>query len=242
LSSNLYTRPASWLKLHLAQLVSCMSRLSLASDLKDGVVADWIVCGWFTDDLVYRPLAEQLAANLEAIGAPYDFVSVPRIPGGWETNTLAKAEQALAAVNRHPDKTIILMDIDYTATGDISWLAHSPGDVAMQMGARRRKNGSTRLAPSAQILVFKPNEAARRFIEAWIDFGRKPLPGDTSEAFLTLACAVPEVSISSLNMARVGSVLVHSRASRHGPRRMSGLRRGVACIFGSVARRHAFAP
>jgi hypothetical protein len=152
---------------------------------------------------------------------------------------LAKAGQALAAMNRHPDKTIIFMDIEYTAKGDVSWLAQSPGDVAMQMVARRRRNGSARLAPSAQVMVFKPNEAARRFIEAWINSGREPIPGDTSEAFLTLACAVPDVSISSLSRARVESVLDHSWASRRGPRRRSGMLREMANIFRSLMRRHA---
>jgi hypothetical protein len=213
--------------------------LFLVCDLKGGNATDWVVCGWFTEDPVYRPLAEQLAASLDAVGAPYDLVSVRKLPGSWETNTLAKAGQALAAVNRHPDKTVVFMDIDYTARGDISWLADSPGDVAMQMVARRRKNGSARLAPSAQVMVFKPNYAARRFIEAWIDLGREPNPGDTSEAFLTLACAVPDVSISSIDSARVASVLHHSWASRRNRPRMSGLRREIANLFRSLARRHA---
>lgn len=209
------------------------------SDLRGGIVGGWVVCGWFTDDPIYRPLAEQLAASLDAVGVAYDLVCVPRGPGSWESNTLAKAAQALAAVERHPGKTVIFMDVDYTATGDISWLAQAPGDVAMQMVARRRKNGSARLAPSAQVMVFKPNEAARRFIEAWIDLGHKPRPGDTSEAFLTLACTVPEVSISSLDRDRVTSVLNHSWASRRSPRRMSGLRREMANLLRSLLGRHA---
>jgi len=217
--------------------VLCIDGNIRVSDLKNDIVADWMVCGWFTDDPVYRPLAQQLAASLDAIGAPYDLVCVPKVPGSWESNTLAKAGQALAAMARHPDKTIVFMDVDYTATGDISWLAQAPGDVAMQLVARRRKNGSARLAPSAQVMVFKPNEAARRFIEAWIELGREPRPGDTSEAFLTLACAVPEVSISSLDQRRVSSVLDHSWASRHGPRRMSGLWREIANTFGTLTRR-----
>lgn len=209
------------------------------SDLKGGVVADWIVCGWFTDDPVYRPLARQLADSLGAVGAPYDLVAVPRTPGSWETNTLAKAGHALAALDRHPGKTIIFMDVDFTANGDVSWLAHAPGDVAMQMVARRRRNGSARLAPSAQVMVFKPNDAARRFIEAWIHAGQAAIPGDTSEAFLTLACAVPDVSISSLSGVRVASVLSHSWASRHGPRRRSGFLREMANVFRSLTRRSA---
>ena len=142
-------------------------------------------------------------------------------------------------MQRHPDKTVVFMDVDYTATGDISWLAQVSGDVAMQMVARRRRNGSARLAPSAQVMVFKQNEAARRFIEAWIDFGREPRPGDTSEAFLTLACAVPDVSISCIDSTRVASVLHHSWASRRSPRRMNGLRRELANLLRSLIGRHA---
>jgi hypothetical protein len=217
--------------------IPCIDGSIRVPDLKNVVVADWIACGWFSDDPVYRPLAVKLATSLDAIGAPYDLVCVPKVSGSWESNTLAKAGQALAAVMRHPGKTVIFMDVDYIATGDISWLAQAPGDVAMQLVARRRKNGSARLAPSAQVMVFKPNEAARRFIEAWIELGREPRPGDTSEAFLTLACAIPEVSISSLDHHRVCSVLNHSWASRHGPRRMSGLWREVTNMLGALTRR-----
>ncbi len=209
------------------------------SDLKGGAADQWVVCGWFTDDPTYRPLAEQLAASLDAVGAPYDLIAVSKLTGGWESNTLAKAGQALAALNRHPGKTIIFIDVDHITTSDVSWLAQSPGDVAMQMVARRRRNGSARLAPSAQVMVFKPNEAARRFIEAWINFGREAAPGDTSEAFLTLACTVPNVSISSLDTVKLAGALSHSWASHHGPRRMSGWQREMANIFRSVMRRRA---
>jgi hypothetical protein len=48
----------------------------------------WIVCGWFTPD--YRVWADKLIASFDAAGAPHDIVERPKLPGGWEANTMAK--------------------------------------------------------------------------------------------------------------------------------------------------------
>ena len=62
--------------------------MSTEPDIKGGTPSDWIVCGWFTEDDKYRPLAEQLAASLDNVGAPYDLVATPALSGGWEANTM----------------------------------------------------------------------------------------------------------------------------------------------------------
>lgn len=185
--------------------------------LQGGTPTDWLVCGWFTEDSIYKPLAERLAASLDAVGAPYDLVSVSKRAGGWESNTLAKAEQARAAMDRHPAKTIVLMDIDYAATGDLSYLAKVPGDVALQIFARRRKHrrGSSRASFSAQVIVIKPTPGARRFVETWERLSANPHPGATSEAYLGLACgSVTDVALVNLDQERLKAVLAHSFASK----------------------------
>ena len=64
------------------------------------MTATWIVCGWFTPD--YRCWADKLITSLDAVGAPHDIVEVPKLPGSWEANTLAKPAQLLAAMDRIP--------------------------------------------------------------------------------------------------------------------------------------------
>jgi hypothetical protein len=47
-----------------------------------------------------------LIASLDAHAAPHDIVARPKLTGGWEANTMAKAQAVLEAMDRHPDKVI----------------------------------------------------------------------------------------------------------------------------------------
>ena len=193
---------------------------------------DWIAFGWFTDDPLYRPLTEQLAISLDRFNVPYDFAAVAKLPGGWEANTRQKPAQLLAAMDRHPGKTIVLLDVDFTAIADISWLADASGDIALQLAARRRSNGSTRLIASAQVIVVKPTLPARRFVEAWLRLSSTPSPGDTAEAFLALAmgeCA-SGCTFSNIDQDRIRSSLAHHWASRN-TTRMNGFGREAMHLF-----------
>jgi hypothetical protein len=197
---------------------------------------DWLVCGWFTEDDVYRPLAHKLAESLDRIGAPYDLVTVPRLVGGWEANVRAKATQALAAMDRHAAKTVILIDIDFEAKDDLSYLANAPGDIALRISARRRRKGPARLYLSSRVIVMKPTAAARLFIEKWKDLSSKPDLGDTDEAYLGLAAgSVEGCAISNLDKERLYQALAHSEASA--PARMNDLQRAFARVSQWIRRR-----
>jgi hypothetical protein len=207
-----------------------------SGDLRGGAPEAWLVIGWFTEDAVYRPLAERLAASLDRLKAPYELVAVPRLAGGWEANVRAKAAQALAAVDRHPGKTLVLIDIDFEAKGDLSYLAHAPGDIALRISARSRRKGGARIYLSSRVVVIKPTAAARRFIEKWQELSSRPDVGYTAESYLGLAAgSVDGCAISNLDRERLYSTLSHSEASTGA--RMSDLKRSVVRIFQSIRRR-----
>jgi hypothetical protein len=67
----------------------------------------WAVIGWFTPD--YRPLAQSFAANLSQNSVPFHLFAREKQGHGW--STLAKPAVVLKAMERHPGKTLILMDV-----------------------------------------------------------------------------------------------------------------------------------
>ncbi len=194
---------------------------------------EFVVCGWFTDDAIYRPLAEQLAASLEVFGTPYYFAATQKSSGGWEANTMAKAAQVVAALDRHPGKTIVFTDVDMTARGDVSPIAQTPGDICLKVGARRRRNGSSRLTVSSQIIVAKQTPAARTFIETWARLGREqPRWGDTAETFLPLTFShVCNCTLGVIDHVYAGKVLTHHKANKQSGR-ISGRLREAAHLLG----------
>ena len=130
---------------------------------------NWVVCGWFTPD--YRPWWDNLRAELDANGAPYDFVEVAKQSGGWESNTMRKPAQVKAAMQRHPDKTIIFLDVDCSVPGGyagLERLAGTSGDVGFHFRTKWRRSGGHRLGPRSGTMVFKPTESGRAFVDAWI--------------------------------------------------------------------------
>src|SRR5687767_2613414 len=129
--------------------------------------APFIVCAWYTPD--YRPWADKLIASLDAIGAPYDIVEVPKRPGTWEANTMAKPGQLLAAMDRHPNEVIVFLDVDCEVLGDLTPLADITGDVAFYIRTKYRRSGGTRFGARSGTVVARPTERARRYVEAWVE-------------------------------------------------------------------------
>ena len=135
---------------------------------QEAQVSDFVVCGWYTPD--YRNYWERLRANLENINSRHDFIEVLKPDQGWEANTMRKAEQALVAMDRHPDTTIIFIDVDCVVLGtldDLSELARIPGDVGLFLHTKWKQHGSPWIGIRSGTLVIKPTAAARQFIECW---------------------------------------------------------------------------
>lgn len=124
-----------------------------------------VVCGWHTPD--YRPWTEKLVASLDAMGLPHDIVEVPAIAGSWEQKTLAKPTQILAAMDRHPGKVILFLDVDCVVVRGVTHLASIIGDVGFYIATKFRRAGGTRFRVRSGTVVVRPTAAARHYIEAW---------------------------------------------------------------------------
>lgn len=151
-------------------------------------MSSWIVCGFYTPD--YRHWTDKLIASLDAVGAPHDIVVAEKRAGGWEANTMAKAGQVLAAMDRHPSEVVIFLDVDCEVHGDLSPLASIRGDIGLFMPVKRKADGSmtaVRFKPHSGTLVIQPTSEARRFVETWATLSRKARRCDVDQTTLALA-------------------------------------------------------
>lgn len=142
-----------------------------SSDIRGGQPSWWLVVGWFTEDSVYRPLAEKFAARLDECGAPYHLWSKPKVKGMSRLDTiLMKPAVVLEAMAAYPGKTVVLMDIDCVLRGDLTPLVDVDGDVGIALfGGMPTKDKDWRvwLGLSTRVMVFKPTGPARIFAERW---------------------------------------------------------------------------
>lgn len=139
----------------------------------------YVVCGWYTPD--YAPWAEKLIASLERVGAPHDIVAVPAMSGSWEAKTMAKPRHVLDAINRHPDRTVIFLDVDCEVRGDLSPLAGIGGDVGFHVRTKWRRSGGMRYGARSGTMVLQPTPGARRYVEAWVAAAKDAPWGDVDQ-------------------------------------------------------------
>lgn len=140
------------------------------ANITGGTPHNWLVIGWFTPD--YRPLAERFAANLGTYGIPFHLYAKPKLGGGWDTSR--KPSVALEAMQDHPSKTLVLMDVDCIVQGDISLVTNITGDVGITVLARNMRKGCKwqhwiAAECSSRVVVFRPTEGARAFLHRWVD-------------------------------------------------------------------------
>lgn len=191
---------------------------------EDFNMRSWIICGWYTPD--YAHWADRLRANLNAIGgAPNEFVEVPKRDGGWEANTMAKPLHVLSAMDRHPDKTIIFLDVDCAVCGtiqELDELAAISGDVGVYIRTRFRTNGDVRFGPRSGTLVIRPTSMARKFVETWIDTGMSAPRFAVDQDSLKVALGkTPGLSVTTLDVSACATrgdsvplpLILHDKAS-----------------------------
>lgn len=130
-----------------------------------GGTADWLVVGWFTPD--YRHWAERLAKSLDSVGAPFHLFAKDGSPDGWLANTRRKPLIAVEAMDRFPDKTIVLTDVDAEALSDISPMVAIRADASAYLKPKVTRKGRTELQLSSRVIVLKPTAAARKLITDW---------------------------------------------------------------------------
>jgi len=102
-----------------------------------------IVAGWFTPD--YSHYLPPLRASLDRFGHEHDFVAVSPASGGRERNTMRKPAQILAAMDRHPNRAIVFLDVDCEVLAPLDALAEIKSDVAVHFMVDRRSRGYGRM-------------------------------------------------------------------------------------------------
>jgi hypothetical protein len=144
----------------------------------------YIVSGFHTPD--YRDCVTRLIASLDALGEPHAFFDVAKHNGGWEANTMRKADYLTEAVRSYPDKTIIWLDVDCTVRRPLSGLAQVPGDVSTFFKVRRKPN-SIRIGVVSCAVIIKPTRGGRDFVETWRRLTHYALPTDIDQTTMAQA-------------------------------------------------------
>jgi hypothetical protein len=205
----------------------------------------FIVFAWYTPD--YRHWADKLVANLDARAIPHDIVEVPKLSGSWEANTMAKPVHLLDAMDRHPRKTIILLDVDCQVLGDLETpLAGIGGDVAFYVRTSYRKNGGATFAAKSGTVIIRPTEGARRYVEAWIAAAKDAPWGDVDQSAQIVAIGrSPGTSFAVLGVEWCAKewdnvqapIILHDRGSwLGGAPKITRTRRRLARLLGRVIR------
>lgn len=180
-----------------------------------------IVAGWYTED--YAHWLPRLRASLDKFGHEHDFVEVHKAAGGWERNTMRKPAQILAAMDRHPNRTIVFLDVDCEVLDPLDGLAGISADVAMHFRCRYMRDGTPRLNARSGTMVFRPTAGARSLVERWALLSLNAPRGAVDQRTLPMAIATtPGASVAVLDVRhcavpndRVSDpVILHDSASR----------------------------
>ena len=185
----------------------------------------WIVAGWYTPD--YRHWWNKLRKQLDMIGAPHDFVEVRKEDGGWEINTMRKAGQVLAAMDRHPDKTIIFLDVDCSVPGGyagLAKLAQINRDVGLYFRTKWSRRGKSRSGARSGTMVLRPTLQARAFVAAWVaETSVAPRYAVDQDSLAVALGRAPDLSVTYLDVKYCAvradkcpdPVIFHDSASLH---------------------------
>jgi hypothetical protein len=72
----------------------------------------YIVCAFYTENTVYEEIANKhLIPSIKELGIESDIVAIPNL-GTWQANTSFKSTFALQMLQKHPDKNVVLLDVD----------------------------------------------------------------------------------------------------------------------------------
>jgi len=173
-------------------------------------MTNWMVSGFYTPD--YAHWYERLKFNLMGFDQPFFFAEAKKLGGGWEANCLAKAGHVADMMARFPNKTIVWIDVDCQVTASLEPLARIPGDIGVRFYTKGRRGRAVILRVAAGTLVFKPNEAARRFVHRWRANSATAPFGEDDEATLTrTVTSIHGVAISQIDDA---GLVKHDYASK----------------------------
>lgn len=160
-----------------------------------------IVCGRYTPD--YAPWVFPLRTRLDELCVPHDFVKVRNSEDDRQA-ALTKPHHIRDAMDRHPAKVIVFLDVDCEIVGahhDLVRLADIEGDVAFYARTGFHRNGRPAFAPRSRNMVLRPTMKARVFVNEWIAACGQAPPWAVHHDTMTVALGrVPELSITLLGL------------------------------------------
>lgn len=166
-----------------------------------------IICGWYTPD--YKHWLDRLLPSVNALGLEHDFILSRSREIPWEEATLQKPSFALALMRRHPDRTLLLVDVDCIVTGslwDILRLCAINADIGVYLRTKWTRTGAVRAHPRSGTLVIQPTPKAKEFLENWEAEGDAAPSYQIDEASLMVALGkTPSLTISVLPVEAVAT-------------------------------------
>jgi hypothetical protein len=176
-------------------------------DVANLIGGPWIVCGFFTPD--YFRWVDALRGDLDRLGAPYFFEAVEKDTRGWAAMTCRKPEAIRRALDRHPHRRIIWLDVDCRVHGNIAPLGEIEADfaVALRTGIRPDSEREQALLhyrgnmhPWSGTMVISPTQRALQLIDTWAELRKIALPTDTDETLLAVALGrVADINVRLLD-------------------------------------------
>lgn len=133
----------------------------------------WIVVSLFTSGTGYEQEAGKLRASLDALGIDHYVFAYPSV-GSWRGNLNYKSASILEAFDRFPDKDIVFIDADAvvrsypTRFDELSECGVY--DMAAHFFEQSRVERGELLSGT---LWFANNDAARRLVREWDEYGRR---------------------------------------------------------------------
>lgn len=122
----------------------------------------YVVTGFYTPN--YAEIADAFRRNLSALSIPHKLYAAEMLGESWAVQTFRKPHFALRALDEHPDKTVIIMDVDCIVRGDLAPLLDLECDVALYPAVRKKTKQPT---TSTRVVVIHQTPGARRLITAW---------------------------------------------------------------------------
>lgn len=192
----------------------------------------YVVTGFFTPN--YRPLAESLAKDLSATGNPHHLVARDKGDATWKNVVHWKPGIVLEVMDRYPEASIVLLDVDCSVRGPLASMLDFPGHISARSKLRLTNHvwpfrQKTILHISSRSMVFRPEPRVRQFLADWRDELRTAsyYQGGCEMALrfvimrsvgLAFCPMDPRYSGLEVDQARADAVIVHSSASRHAGR------------------------
>jgi hypothetical protein len=121
---------------------------------------------------------------------------VQKAPGGWERNTMRKATQALAALDRNLGRKVIFLDVDCDVRRPLNVFDSMNADVSVLLKFK------TTVKARSGTMILNQTDNCRSFLKHWRDLSGDATVGMVDQQTLVPALfKVPGLSIQTLDVS-----------------------------------------